>query len=348
MRLIERRLSPDRELRIAAAVLVALALLGRASLATAGQPLVLQLKNQTGTGGAAAAAAARRLSRSGFKAVRVPFRRAGAALYLPDPNAAPEITAVTPVDCVTVGDLATAGGANLGSSRQAAGFALGIQVNDGTPFEIAASSWSPTAVGFTVPPAAGAADWFALGIIYESQFYPQQYVSICSASPGGGGGGYESPGAAEPAQPAVSAPKGARLLGPGGVDVTVAPPPAAEAPPAQPQQPGRPAIGGKQLAMKALAKRGLRKVDKECDLFAPHCPCCREGGAVCLEKQGDNEDGTSTWVVRWREAATAVDGTTAYDARAAEEDVEAVTALACEIGDGEAADDGRVARLYCR
>lgn len=278
----------------------------------------------------------------------------------PPPAGPPEITSISPSACVEPGGLATAYGVNLGANKLAAGFSLGYQVGNEPPtVEINESSWSPSSVSFSVPPGAATGGWFALGIIYEGVFYAQQYVSICGASTGQGGGYYGGGnygggyyggdyGPQESWGGPVAVPKGARRLGPGGVDVQVAPAPTPdETTQEQPQQPGRRAVGGKLLAMKALAGRGLRKVNKECDLFEPRCPCCRKDDSVCLEKESENEDGTSLWVVFWKPGAVTLDGQGAYGAQNAEDDVEAVTGLQCEpVVDGN--DGTGSAKFNCR
>lgn len=302
------------------------------------------------------------LPQSTAKARSPVFKRSMVAIPPSTPGGPPEITSVSPPDCVDVGSTATAYGVNLGTTKLAAGFSLGYQANNEPPTgEINESTWSPTSVSFIVPPEAGIGGWFALGIIFESNFYAQQYVSICGAytgqSGGYSGGGYDSGGGYYSGDygdqgtggGGAAGPKGARRLGPGGVDVQIAPaPPPAEPAQEQPQQPGRPAVGGKLLAMKALAGRGLRKVNKECDLFDPRCPCCRKDDSVCLEKESDNEDGTSIWVVSWKQGAKTADGQGIYAAQNAEEDVEAVTGLQCESAAGGTEGSTGVATLNCR
>jgi hypothetical protein len=100
--------------------------------------------------------------------------------------------------------------------------------------------------------------------------------------------------------------------------------------------------------MKSLAKRGLYKVNKECDLYDPQCPCCRKDDSVCLEKERDNEDGGSTWLVRWKNEAKTYDGQGLYTARSAEDDLEAVTELQCEPAASGAEASAGVATLNCR
>jgi len=264
----------------------------------------------------------------------------------------PEITSVSPAACVTVGKTATAFGVNLGTSKLAAGFSLGYQALYEPPTrEIAESTWSPTSVSFIVPAEAGAGGWFALGIIYEAIFYAQQYVMICGANTGQSGnygGDYDY----QDSWGSAATPKGARVLGRGAVDIQIesSPVPAETAPsqPSQPSQPGRPVVGGKLLAMKALAGRGLRKVNRECDLFDPHCPCCRKDDSVCLEKESDDENGSSVWVVSWKSGAKTADGQGVYDAHAAEDDVEAVTRLQCDSVAGGDAGSAGGAKLNCR
>lgn len=273
-----------------------------------------------------------------------------------EPGGVPEITSVSPLECVTVGLTATANGVNLGATKLAAGFSLGYQANNKLPTrEILESSWSPTGVSFIVPPEAGSGGWFALGIILDSVFYPQQYVSICGANPGRSGshgsGGYDggADGFQDPGGEATAGPKGARKLGPGAVDIQIEPPPPPdETAPEQPQQQGKPAVGGKVLAMRALAGRGLHKVNKGCDLYDPHCPCCRKDNSVCLEKESAGEDGTSLWVVSWKQGAKTVDGHGVYDARSAEGDVEAVTGLQCDSVAGKDERSAGRATLNCR
>lgn len=272
-----------------------------------------------------------------------------------EPSAGPpEITSVSPADCVKVGKTATASGVNLGTSKIAAGFSLGYQaVNEPPTREIAESSWSPTSVSFIVPEDAGVGGWFALGIIFESNFYAQQYVSICGAYSGQGGyygGDYYDSGdyGYQDSWGGAPVPKGARVLGPGGVDIQIEPFSVPETAGEQPPQSGRRVVGGKLLAMKALASKGLRKVNKECDLYDPHCPCCRKDDSVCLEKESDAENGTSVWVAHWKRGAKTVDGQSVYDAQTAEEDVEAVTGLQCDAVVGGDAGSADGAKLNCR
>ena len=254
-----------------------------------------------------------------------------------------------------VGQTATATGANLGSSGQAAGFSLGYQVEyEGPAFELE-TAWSQAGIGFTVPPGVEPAGGLYLGIIYEGTFYFQVYAPLCGHGSGGGDGGSYSGdgdgGSPDPGGGAVNGPKGARALAPGGVTIQIEPSPASAASvPGQPQPASR-AVGGKLLAMKALAGRGLRKLNKECDVYDRHCPCCRVDDSVCLEKESDNQDGTSTWVVRWKAGAKTADGRGDYVARSAEDDLEAVTGLQCEPAAGGAHDAGGgagVATLTCR
>lgn len=298
-----------------------------------------------------------------FKGKKLPaYKGLGAAMKPDDPGAQPAdtgwppaITSISPLDCVNAEDLATAYGVNLGTSRQSAGFSIDIQIDGGTPSPIKDSDWSPTSVGFIVPPEAEAAGWFVLGITFESEFYAQQSVGFCNAFGGMADYGYYdygsqdyggSPGSEE--SPAAG-PKGARLLGAAGVNVQVQPPPTLEeTAPEQLPQPGKRAVGGKLLAMKSLARRGLYKVNRECDLYDPQCPCCRKDDLVCLEKQSDSEAGDSTWVVRWKNGAKTADNQTFYTARSAEDDLEAVTKLQCEpAGSGTEGSAGN-ATLICR
>jgi hypothetical protein len=284
-----------------------------------------------------------------------------------DAGGPPAIDSVVPADCVNVGSAATAVGVNLGTSSSASGLSLAIQVDEAQPIGVAASSWSPTGIGFVVPPQAGELGWFALGMVYQGEFFPQVYVYTCDAYGGdswgydyggdyGGdygdyGGDYEygDEGAPTGAAPAA-VPKGARALAAGAVNIQVAPAPVPAAGTVESPPPaGKRVVGGKLLAMKALAGRGLRKVNKECDLFDANCPCCRKDDSVCLEKQGDSEDGSSTWVVRWRLGATTADGAGAYGARSAELDVEAVTGLQCDPAASGSEQDGfSTATLNCR
>ena len=156
---------------------------------------------------------------------RSPYIRQFEAVNPPsDPGGGPpEITSVSPADCVKVGSTATAHGVNLGPTKLAAGFSLGYQaVYEPPTVEINESTWSPTSVSFTVPPGAGVGGWFALGIIFESEFYAQQFVSICGAYTGQGGGyyggGYDGGDYdyQDSGDGYVAGPKGARRLGPGG------------------------------------------------------------------------------------------------------------------------------------
>lgn len=281
-----------------------------------------------------------------------------------DPVGPPELISISPPDCVNGGSLATVTGVNLGSSKQSAGFSLGIQIDDGAFSEVKESTWSSTSASFVVPATALLTGWFALGFIYQGDFYAQLYVVSCDAYAGGDGYSYEGgsyedygssedhgsydAGAPDAGGNTVAAPKGARMLRSGGVDIAIAPAPVPEARVVEPPQPGQRAVGGKLLAMKALVRRGLYKVNKECDLYDPHCPCCRKDDSVCLEKQSDNEDGTSTWVVRWKTGAKTANGQGVYGARSAEEDVEAVTELRCVPIGGAAEGSAGVARMKYR
>lgn len=298
------------------------------------------------------------LPESTAKARSSSYRGSVAAIQPSGPGGPPEITSVSPSDCMTVGHTATANGVNLGTDKLAAGFSLGYQANNELPTReimVMDSDWSPTSIRFIVPPEAGAGGWFALGIIFDSTFYAQQYVAICGAHSGqsgySGSGGYDysSGEFQDTGTGSVAGPKGARRLGPGGVDVQIEPSPASgETAQERPQQPGKRAVGGKLLAMKALAGRGLHKVNKECDLYEPHCPCCRKDDSVCLEKESDNEDGTSIWMVSWKPEAKTVDGQEVYAAGNAEDDVEAVTGLQCESVSGGAEGSTGGATLNCR
>jgi len=312
-----------------------------------------------------------------FKAKRLPARRGlGSGLKLSDGDSEtqpadsgwpPEITSVSSSDCVDVGAWVTAFGVNLGTSKQNAGFLLATQVDGGATVPTTDKDWSPTSIKFVVPQGAESAGWFALGIVFESEFYPQQYVWLCSAYSGEEGsddysyesgdfdsGGYESGGqdygdsqhsGNYQGAGGNAGPKGARRLGPGVVNIQIEPSPA---PAPEPPPSGKRAVGGKLLAMKALVTRGLIKVNKECDLYDPHCPCCRKDDSVCLEKESDNENGSSAWVVRWKAGAKSADGSGPYNGRSAEDDLEAVTGLQCEPAGGAAAGSSGIATLVCR
>lgn len=275
-----------------------------------------------------------------------------------DPGGPPELTSISPPDCVNAGVLATATGVNLGSSKQSSGLSLGIQIDDGPFSEVMESSWSMSSVSFVVPSAALLTGWFALGFIYQGEFYAQLYVLSCEGYSGGDGftyegGSYEDygsydAGVSDAGSSTVAAPKGARMLNSGAVDVAIPPAPVPEAPVVEPPAPGQRVVGGKLLAMKALVRRGLYKVNKECDLYDPHCACCRKDDSVCLEKESENEDGSSTWAVRWKAGAKTADGRGVYAARSAEEDVESVTELRCEPIGGGAGSSAGLARVKCR
>lgn len=275
----------------------------------------------------------------------------------------PEITAISSAsspasaECLSVGEQATAHGANLGISSAASSLLLGLRSYEEPPTTpIGHTTWSPTSISFLVPPEAGLADWFALGLVYEGTFYPQLYLWNCSSYSGEdvsdyGGYGYDSDeDTSEDGYQGTGAagPKGARMLSPGAVDVQINAPPPSESAAAEPPPSGKRAVGGKILALKALSRIGLRKVNKECDILDPHCPCCRKDGTVCLEKVNDNDDGTSIWAVRWKAGAKTLDGRGAYLPRSAEDDVEAVTGLQCDLITHEAEGSAGVATLRCR
>ena len=223
-----------------------------------------------------------------IKGARIPYHP-GTGSQSGDSAGAPELLSTTPADCVSAGGLLTVDGVNLGTTKQSAGLALGIQLDDGSFSEIAETYWSPTIVRFIVPPAALLTGWFTLGIIYQSEFYPQLYVISCDYATGEGdywyddgswydSGSYDEGATEVPVEPVAPAPKGARMLRPGGVDITIAPPPAQEtAVPEPPPAAGKRVVGVKLLAMKSLGKRGLYKVNKECDLFDAALPLLQEG-----------------------------------------------------------------------
>jgi hypothetical protein len=269
-----------------------------------------------------------------------------------------KVGAVSPAGCVAVGKRLTATGTGFGPTQPAAGFTLALRTAEGGVIELAPASWSPTAIVFVVPAAAGGTSWLTLGTLAGGGFTPQLDLAPCgggSGAPGGWvGGGSESyggvgteggdaspGGAAGSGAPAAGGPKGSRLLTTQAPVITPEQTPAGDATAGT----GSRAVGGKVLAMRALARRGLVKVNQECDLLAAACPCCRKDGSVCFEREADNEDGTSRWRVRWKEGAKRFDGKGPYGARDAREDVQEVTGLQCELAKGDAAG---VAVLGCR